>query len=375
MLIRNQNKFMIFETDYKTIQERIDAIDPIKYGKTRNYLNGDVTKLSPYISRGVISTRQIAKAVLAKGYHPSEIESFLKELAWRDYFQQVWIALGNEINDDVKNKQDCNHFLIPKQLVDAKTGIEAIDKTISDLYQTGYMHNHARMYVASFACNIARSHWKLPAKWMYYHLLDADWASNALSWQWVAGAFSSKKYFANQENINKYCNSQQRGTILDKSYEDLAAIDLSSSFDDSIEFNLETNLPSSSELKITDQYPTYIYNFYNLDCNWDVTLNANRVLLLEPSFFHQYPISDKTIQFIIQLSKNIEGLQIFVGEFNDLLQKVNPSSVNYKEHPTNRHYQGVEHAREWMFENTVGYYPSFFSYWNKASKKTTLWSR
>ena len=59
---------MIFETDYNTIQQRIENIDPLKYGKTRNYLNGDVTYLSPFISRGIISTRQIAKAVLAKGY-------------------------------------------------------------------------------------------------------------------------------------------------------------------------------------------------------------------------------------------------------------------------------------------------------------------
>lgn len=105
---------MIFETDYKSIQQRIENIDPVKYGQTRNYLNGDVTYLSPYISRGVISTRQIAKTILAKGYHPSEIESFLKELAWRDYFQQVWIALGNQINEDVKNKQECNHFYFRK---------------------------------------------------------------------------------------------------------------------------------------------------------------------------------------------------------------------------------------------------------------------
>jgi len=365
---------MIFETDYSSIQNRIDAIDPVKYGKSRNYINGDVTKLSPYISRGIISTRQVASVVLAKGYHPSEIESFLKELAWRDYFQQVWIALGDVINDDVKNKQDCNHFLIPKQLVDATTGIDAIDKTINDLYQTGYMHNHARMYVASIACNIAKSHWSLPAKWMYYHLLDADWASNALSWQWVAGAFSSKKYFANQENINKYCNSQQSGTFLDKSYEDLAALDFSSWFNDVIDLSLETHLPSNTELKLNDNLPTYIYNFYNLDCKWDSEIHANRILLLEPTFFSKYPVCNQTIEFVINLSKNIEGIQLFIGAFDELLQQVNPSSVNYKEHPTNKHYKGIEHAREWMFENTVGYFPSFFSYWNKASKHSSLFS-
>lgn len=366
---------MIFETDYNSIQQRIENIDPVKYGKTRNYLNGDVTYLSPYISRGVISTRQIAKTILAKGYQPSEIESFLKELAWRDYFQQVWMALGDQINEEVKNKQECNHFLIPKKLVDATTGITAIDKCVNELYQTGYMHNHARMYTASLACNIAKSHWRLPARWMYYYLLDADWASNALSWQWVAGAFSSKKYYANQENINKYSSSDQRDSLLDKSYEDLAVLDLSSSFDDKIELILETQLPNQTELKINKDLPTYIFNFYNLDCKWDVDVPANRILLLEPAFFKQYPVCNRTIDFVINLSKNIEGVQLFTGSFDDLLQQVNPSSLHFKEHPTNKHYKGVEHSREWMFENTVGYYPSFFSYWNKASKKTSLWSK
>ena len=82
------------------------------------------------------------------------------------------------INTDLKNSQFpiTNDFL-SKAIVDAKTGITAIDKSILKLYDIGYMHNHLRMYVASIACNIAQSHWMFPAKWMYYYLLDADWAS------------------------------------------------------------------------------------------------------------------------------------------------------------------------------------------------------
>ena len=83
----------MFETDFNKILQQVDAIDPIEYGKTRNYIDGAVTKLSPYISRGVISTKYIARKVLGKGYKPYQIESFLKELAWRDYFQQVWLCL------------------------------------------------------------------------------------------------------------------------------------------------------------------------------------------------------------------------------------------------------------------------------------------
>ena len=66
----------MFSSDYEDILQDIDAIDPMQYGRTRNYTNGAVTKLSPYISRGVISTKQVATAVLRKGYKPYQIEKF-----------------------------------------------------------------------------------------------------------------------------------------------------------------------------------------------------------------------------------------------------------------------------------------------------------
>ena len=102
---------------------------------------------------------------------------------------------GNAIFTDLKQDQPkVDHHELPTAIEHAKTGIDAIDNGIKELYQTGYMHNHARMYTAMLTCNIAQAHWLSPAKWMYYHLLDGDLASNMLSWQWVAGSFSSKKY-------------------------------------------------------------------------------------------------------------------------------------------------------------------------------------
>ena len=210
---------------------------------------------------------------------------------------------------------------------------------------------------------------------MYYHLFDADWASNALSWQWVCAAFSSKKYFANQENINKFCNTKQRGTILDHSYEELELLDLTDEFSELVDLKLKTNLPVINDFKVDENLPTYIYNFYNLDCNWDADVSANRVLLLEPSFFNQFPVSDKTIEFVLQLSKNINDIQVFVGEFSELKNKLHHSSVHYKEHPTSKHYEGKRHEREWMFENNSDYFSSFFSFWKKSSKNCSLFSQ
>ena len=210
----------LFPLTYAEILQRIRAIDPVKYSSTRNYINGAITHLSPYISRGIISTKFILSEVLNKGYKPAQIEKFIQELAWRDYWQQVWIAKGAAINEDLKHLQTpvSNHS-VSKAIVDATTGVEALDTAIETLYKTGYMHNHLRMYIAAVCCNMGYSHWKVPAQWMYYHLLDADWASNALSWQWVAGSNANKKYVANQDNINKYCFTTQKNTFLDVPYE------------------------------------------------------------------------------------------------------------------------------------------------------------
>lgn len=361
----------MFSTKYEDILQCIDAIDPIQYGRTRNYTDGAVTKLSPYISRGVISTKQIASIVLKKGYKPYQIEKFLKELAWRDYFQQVWIAKGTLINNDLKRAQEgISNHAFSTAILHHTTGIMSIDIAIKNLYETGYMHNHVRMYVAGITCNVAQSHWHIPARWMYYYLLDADWASNALSWQWVAGCFSSKKYYANQENINKYCKSVQQNSFLDTSYEELAIRNVPDILQQTSKLQLQTTLPASEDLVIDETLPICIYNFYNLDPIWMNHINANRILLLEPAFFEQYPVCKHTIQFIIDLSKNIKHIQIYVGDYTSLHTILNGQQIHYKEHPTAQHYKGMQHSRDWMFEDIKGYYPSFFAYWKNCEKKT-----
>ena len=183
-----------FPTEYNSILDRINKVHPVKYAKTRNFINGDVTYLSPYISRGIISSKQVLDAILAKGYKTYEIEKFIQELAWREYFQRVWQEIGNDIWADIKHPQpDYVHSKMLTAINNSTTGIEAIDDKINELYETGYMHNHIRMYIASITCNVGKAHWLQPATWLYYNLLDGDMASNNCSWQWTAGSFSSKK--------------------------------------------------------------------------------------------------------------------------------------------------------------------------------------
>ena len=364
-----------FTTDYNLILEKIQRINPVQYAQTRNYINGAVTYLSPYISRGVISLKQVQDAVFSKGYKPYKVEKFLQELAWREYYQRVWQAKSDLIWQDLKQPQpDAKHHQMITAIQNAATGITAIDEQIENLHATGYMHNHTRMYVASIACNIAKAHWLQPSKWLYYHLLDGDIASNNCSWQWVAGAFASKKYYCNQENINRYTHSNQQHTFLDKSYEEIVAMPVPDALKATTAIQLQTTLPITALPAIDITIPTLIYNAYNIDPLWRKNENANRLLLLEPSHFSKYPVSKSVIEFIINLSKNIAGVKVYCGEVSILQSLYKESKLDVskafiaKEHPAFTYYPGIRDSRDWMYSQVMGYYPSFFSYWKQCEK-------
>lgn len=363
----------IFPVDTSSIQERINHIRPAQYAKTRNFLRGAVTLLSPYISRGVIQLPELKDMLLQQyGYRASE--KLISELAWREFFQRIWQAKGDAILQDLRNEQSpISTHQIPAAVINANTGITGIDQSIQALYASGYMHNHARMYTAMLTTNIAQAHWRLPAQWMYYHLLDGDIASNHLSWQWVAGSFSSKKYYANQENINKYTGHGQRNSFLDVDYSAFADMPIPEILQATAQPQLLTPLPSMKSPSIVADLPTLVYNTYHLDPNWYAGEAANRILLLEPDHFAAYPISEKVLNWIIQLAHaQVPGIQVFSGNFQDLMallpEQYPVQQVFYKEHPTTRHYKGVEESRSWLFPQVQGYFNSFFAYWKKCER-------
>ena len=169
------------------LNEIITNFDVAAYARTRNFKNGKVSRLSPYISRGVISTKFVLELLMQRGLDKKKMEKFFQELVWRDYWQKIW-QKNQDLLIDLKHPQQHVKFrTVPKAIVEGKTGISAMDDCIHEFYETGYIHNHMRMYIAAVCCNVGQYHWLKPAQWMYYHLLDGDWGSNSLSWQWVAG--------------------------------------------------------------------------------------------------------------------------------------------------------------------------------------------
>jgi len=140
------------------------------------------------------------------------------------------------------------------------------------------------------------------------------------------------------------------------------------------DLSLQTKLPVNKIPALHTNKPTLIYNSYNLDVTWRKEEDVNRVLLLEPSHFEKYPVCEKVMQFVIDLSKNVEGIVIYTGEISDiiLLYKNSASGVKdciiSKEHPAFTYYPGIKDSRDWMFPEATGYYNSFFSFWKKCER-------
>ena len=79
-----------------------------------------------------------------------------------------------------------------------------MDSFSRDLRETGYLHNHARLWLAAYLIHWRRVRWKAGALWFLEHLLCGDPASNNLSWQWVGSTGSHKPYYFNRENLEKH---------------------------------------------------------------------------------------------------------------------------------------------------------------------------
>ena len=205
--------------------ERVGAVRPSDYARSRNAIEGAVTGLSPYITHGLLSLPEVLAGVTSR--HSLDVQhKFVFELGWREYFRHVWAFRGDGIFESLREgllPQAGYSALLPVDIRQAATGVPVIDTAVRTLYATGYLHNHARMWLASYVVHVRKVYWRLAADWLYGHLLDGDLASNHLSWQWVAGTGSSKPYLFNADNVARYApaNWHSPGSVIDQSYEAL----------------------------------------------------------------------------------------------------------------------------------------------------------
>jgi deoxyribodipyrimidine photo-lyase len=187
------------------------------YANGRNTDNGpgrhnQVSVLSPYIRHRLISEKEVVQAVLVK-HNMQAAEQYVQEVLWRTYWKG-WLEMRPLVWTQFLAERDRARDSFPnmRAVISAEngsTGIEGFDDWANELVETGYLHNHARMWFASIWIFTLNLPWALGADFFLRHLVDADPASNTLSWRWVAGLQTAgKTYLAAADNISRYTNGR-----------------------------------------------------------------------------------------------------------------------------------------------------------------------
>jgi deoxyribodipyrimidine photo-lyase len=191
------------------------------YAKNRNYDFGtgkrdNISLLSPFIRHRLISESEVIAAVLEQ-HSLVKAEKFIQEVFWRSYWKG-WLEMRPDMWRHYCQMRDADYTRLERgggfskaynDAIAGNTGIDCFDAWANELVETGYLHNHTRMWFASIWIFTLKLPWALGADFFLQHLLDGDAASNTLSWRWVAGLHTKgKMYLATQDNIAKYTNGR-----------------------------------------------------------------------------------------------------------------------------------------------------------------------
>ena len=209
---------------------RLAAFDVSAYARTRNLVGSGsgVSHLGPYIRHGLITLTECRTAAIRKSGGNPPIK-FLQELAWREYYQRVYEQLGDAImHTNLESpKVKLGNRPLPDDIRFGSTGLACMDENINELRETGYMYNHARMWVASYIIHHRKVAWHHGAQLFLQHLLDGDPASNSLGWQWIASTYSHKPYLFDQGNVQRFsdhcsrCAAARNGSCPFREYIDI----------------------------------------------------------------------------------------------------------------------------------------------------------
>lgn len=168
-----------------------------KYHTTKNMLDTPTTRLSAYLKFGCISVREAfyaMKAVL--GAH----SDLIRQLVWRDFYANILFAHPHVLGRAMKASYNRIRWHKSPRLLEAwknaRTGFPIVDAAMTELNTSGFMHNRARLIVASFLVKTLLIDWREGERYFAQKLIDYDPASNNGNWQWIAGSGAdSQPYF------------------------------------------------------------------------------------------------------------------------------------------------------------------------------------
>ena len=191
-LISNEHKFNsesmgFVKSNIKFLKSDISDHIVNNYESKRNFPSSNGTsKAGVELRFGTISTRKLIKKA-----HNSTNNTFLKELIWREFFQQILYHFPRTVIESFKPKYDRIEWLNDEKdfskWCNGQTGYPLVDAGMRELNETGFMHNRVRMVVGSFLCKHLLIDWRWGEAYFREKLFDYETASNVGNWQWVAG--------------------------------------------------------------------------------------------------------------------------------------------------------------------------------------------
>lgn len=314
--------------------QRLAQVDGLAYERNRNFLNGAVTKLSPYLRHGCINLKEAFDSV--KSRFGDQAQKLLFEFAWRDYWRHVWYHYGDAIFSDMEPaKVASTREPLPDDIRSGNTNLPCMDGFIADLLADGYVHNHARMWFAAYVLHWRKVDWRAAADWYEAHLLDGDKASNHLSWQWVASTFSSKPYYFNKENLarytgEKYCADCQAKCPFDASYEQLQA-ELFSGEPALAARQYSVSLPLKRAESLQQALAIYVHDEMLSPANPLVRQPSPKIFVFDPQLYSGWPL--KRLQFIADCLSEMEEVEVWIGDTYEVLQQRGVGQVVTQETP------------------------------------------
>lgn len=179
-----------------------------RYAAARNHVvpgHANVSRLSAAIRHRLITEGEVVAAVLRR-YPFRAVEKFVQEVLWRTYWKG-WLEMRPGVWAHYRTAAARLEMdAAARAVAEGRSRSAVMNRFARELLETGYLHNHARMWWASYWVHHCGLPWEAGARHFFEHLLDADPASNTLGWRWVAGLQTrGKAYLATEQNIRKYC--------------------------------------------------------------------------------------------------------------------------------------------------------------------------
>jgi len=300
--------------------KRLNSLDIEAYNKNRYFINGDVSRLSPYFRYGCLTLKEAADNLQKR--FGVESEKLVEGLGRRDYWRRVWYQQGDKIFNNIEpSKVGLGDKPLPDYVRQMITGLPCMDAFVRDLMQGGYVHNHARKWFAAYVVHWLKVDWREAADWFEPLLLDGDKASNYLSWQWVASSFSSSPYFFNKDILARHTGEKH-----------CANCSVSCPFDASIEM-LDAKLfgvaadplaVRSITREATMQYSanTAVAVFVHdemLSAAHPLIQNSTaKFFVFDENIYAKWPL--KRLQFVADCLSELSNVEVWLGDTREVLE-------------------------------------------------------